>query len=137
MTKLYRSVETNMGIISGALTCLPIFYQKSHLKEFGLSTLASLKSSIFSRSKNSTLGSFPKTPSANSGGSHESPHKNKESDTDSNEILIPSSLENQSHNLGPGYVDQFRDDLSKSGGILKTNGYMVSSEKAHHSPGEV
>lgn len=130
-----RSVNINLGIISGSMTCLPIFYQKSSLIKFGLSTLTSLRSKILKRSKRSDSGNSFKTPSASSGGFHEIPHK-KESNTDLNDILIHSSSGNLGYNLHTDCIDD-QHTFSKPAGIIKTNEYIVSSEKADRRPGEV
>ena len=130
----HRCVERNLGIISGAMLCLPVFYRKSHLKEFSLSTMAALKSRLLSsrlsnrsksRSRSSKKsfdhgGSPPITsPSVSSGGfdKHDSPQTKKGSGgggglnvngSQNDIVLLPysSSLsEDQSHNH-PSYSNK-------------------------------
>ena len=117
------------------MTCLPIFYQKSSLIELGLSTLTSLRSKILNKSKNSDLGSSFKILSTSSGGFHEISHK-KKNDIDSNDICIHSSSENPGYNLHIGCIDD-QNGFSKPAGIIKTNEYIVFSEKTDRRPGEV
>lgn len=51
--KCYRSIETNMGIVSGCMTCLPSFYQKSYFQIWWLSILKFLRSKKKSSSSKS------------------------------------------------------------------------------------
>lgn len=98
----------------------------------------SLRSRISYKSRVSQLGSSSKAPSESSGGFREISSDNKKGPHDSNDILIPSSSENRMHNLDPcSHDDGFDNSRSKYAGIVKTDEYMVISEKAHPDPKEV
>ncbi|KAF6226143.1 hypothetical protein HO133_009009 [Letharia lupina] len=48
---IFTAVEMNTGIIAGSLTTLPTFLKKSGIASFNLSTLESLRTQLFTRSK--------------------------------------------------------------------------------------
>lgn len=151
----HRCVETNLGIISGAMLCLPVFYRESHL-------LASLKSRLLSSRLSNQSSSRIRSPkkssdhgeslslasrSVSSGGfpDHETPQKKEGrrggpdvNDSSNDNILLPysSSLsEDQSHNH-PSYPNNNHNSSNSdkhpnnSEGIVKTNEYIVISEQA-------